>query len=51
MQKTEKQQAAKNRQEVLKDLTEQLEKSIQEFMQGDRYKSFLRRCQNSTIIR
>ena len=41
MQKTEKQQAAKNRQEVLKDLTEQLEKSIQEFMQGDRYKSFL----------
>lgn len=41
MQKTEKQQTAKNRQEVLKDLTEQLEKSIQEFMQGDRYKSFL----------
>ena len=41
MQKTEKQQTTKSRQEVLKDLTEQLEKSIHEFMQGDRYKSFL----------
>ena len=41
MQKTEKQQTTKSRQEVLKGLTEQLEKSIHEFMQGDRYKSFL----------
>lgn len=31
----------KNRQEVLKDLTEQLEKSIQDFMESEKYKTFL----------
>lgn len=41
MQKTETQQTAKNRQEILNDLTEQLEKSVQGFMDGEKYKSFL----------
>lgn len=31
----------KDRQEVLKDLTEQLEKSIQDFMESEKYKAFL----------
>lgn len=31
----------KDRQEVLKDLTEQLEKSIQDFMESEKYKTFL----------
>lgn len=31
----------KDRQEVLKDLTEQLEKSIQDFMENEKYKTFL----------
>ena len=41
MPKTETQQTAKNRQEILNDLTEQLEKSVQGFMDGEKYKSFL----------
>lgn len=34
-------QTTKDRQEVLKDLTEQLEKSIQDFMESEKYKAFL----------
>ena len=34
-------ETAKDRQEVLKDLTEQLEKSIQDFMESEKYKAFL----------
>lgn len=41
MQKTESQQTGKNRQEILNDLTEQLEKSVQGFMDGEKYKNFL----------
>lgn len=41
MQKTESQQTGKNRQEILNNLTEQLEKSVQGFMDGEKYKNFL----------
>lgn len=34
-------ETTKDRQEVLKDLTEQLEKSIQDFMESEKYKAFL----------
>lgn len=34
-------ETTKDRQEVLKDLTEQLEKSIQNFMESEKYKTFL----------